>query len=97
MKGLCSVRLMVGLDDLKGLFQPKQFCDSKNSMGGHGNTHSKLRPLGSFLNMGAACTELFQVAQSIGIGKSDRGPVPFYSSRRVPRVVVAIAPGMLPA
>ena len=27
--GLGSVRLTVGLDDLKGLFQPKQFYDSK--------------------------------------------------------------------
>ena len=26
--GLDSVRLMVGLDDLRGLFQPKQFSDS---------------------------------------------------------------------
>jgi len=26
--GLGSVRLTVGLDDLKGLFQPKQFYDS---------------------------------------------------------------------
>jgi len=27
--GLGSVRLTVGLNDLKGLFQPKRFCDSK--------------------------------------------------------------------
>ena len=26
--GLGSVRFTVGLDDLKGLFQPKRFCDS---------------------------------------------------------------------
>lgn len=26
---LGSARFMVTLDDLKGLFQPKQFCDSK--------------------------------------------------------------------
>ena len=26
--GLGRVRFTVGLDDLKGLFQPKQFCDS---------------------------------------------------------------------
>jgi len=26
--GLCSVRLMVGLDDVRGPFQPKQFYDS---------------------------------------------------------------------
>lgn len=26
--GLGSIRLMVGLDDLKGLFQPKQFYNS---------------------------------------------------------------------
>ena len=25
---LGSVRLMIGLDDLKGIFQPKRFCDS---------------------------------------------------------------------
>ena len=29
--GLGSVRLTVGLDDLKGLFQPKRFYDSKLS------------------------------------------------------------------
>ena len=43
--GLGSVRFMVGLDDLKGLFQPKRFYDSMRDAL---NTHWQACPYGTY-------------------------------------------------